>query len=97
MAPFRNFLSKRAVAPNGGEADSSDGNGPSLESHRSNPVTVPSYEDSPKEYKLSGMLLMFNPLPPYVPADPLPLQLSMAMAPTFRYTLRLTALFENIG
>lgn len=60
MAPFRNFLSKKSVVSNGGEADSAAGiNRLSAENQRSNPLSVrKSCENAPNEYKLSGMLFI---------------------------------------
>lgn len=94
MAPFRNFLTKKSTALNGGQTENSDSNRPSMDSHRSTPLSVPNYDDSPKEYKLSGMRLnaelivsIFEFQLENYPADLLLLQLSMAVVPTFRYTL----------
>jgi hypothetical protein len=58
MAPFRNFLSRRSAAPNGGEIENiHEDNRVSTESHHSNPLSIrKSYEKEPPEYKLSGML-----------------------------------------
>lgn len=59
MPPFRNFLTKKSAALNGGEADNgSDNTRLSTDSHQSTPLSVrKSTENVPDEYKLSGMPL----------------------------------------
>ena len=58
MAPFRNFLTKKAALSNGGDVDNGSNNRLSTENQRSNPLSTMrnSCENSPNEYKLSGTL-----------------------------------------
>ncbi|KAL3480231.1 hypothetical protein BJX99DRAFT_254825 [Aspergillus californicus] len=69
MPPFRNFLGRRPVAPNSGEADA---HGPdtrfSEDSHRSSPLSIrKSNETEPPEYKLSVVDVNGDYLPPSPP------------------------------
>ncbi|GAT29340.1 similar to An08g02380 [Aspergillus luchuensis] len=60
MAPFRNFLSRKSTAPNGGEVSAAPNDNSashaSLDTHGSSPLNFrKSSENEPPEYKLSGM------------------------------------------
>lgn len=60
MAPFRNFLSRKSTAPNGGEVSAAptdnSASHASLDTQGSSPLNFrKSSENEPPEYKLSGM------------------------------------------
>ncbi|KAL2832138.1 hypothetical protein BDW59DRAFT_139774 [Aspergillus cavernicola] len=65
MPPFRNFLGRRPVASNSGEADTQPDTRFSEDSHRSTPLsTRQSQETDPVEYKLSVVDVNGDYLPP---------------------------------
>lgn len=59
MTPFRNFLTKKSAAPNGGEADNVSRL--PADSHHSSPLNIrKSTDNGPPEYKLSGMFFFLR-------------------------------------